>query len=522
MLKKTETTKDLFIVALLSTALFYIAAHGHRFTNAMFSGDSLYNVYQNDSAWQIALGRFMQPILTFLRGGIESPFLICVLAVAFMVLSVFLMVDFLQLRRVVSIVAVAAMMTCNITVLTTNATFLSWSDYYSIALFLAVLSVWFMKKDKLLFYALGAISLSLSMGIYQAYLCVAIAMVMMYFLFQMLEKPTLKDTCIRLVKYLLTFLAAAVIYYVIWKVFQKVFNIWTAENYNGLSSVGDYSDTTIGAVLATTYQKVFQFFYEPYVFITMPFRGESLSIVWVYILRFCNLLAVLLLLLALVIKNLRSKTNLWHRLMQVAILLCFPFGINFVCFISKGMEHTLMIYAFCMVYVLAIKVTEGCQSEEVVAWSFKKVSKSWIVALAVLAIITWSNIVYSNQVYLKKDLQDKATLSLMTRIVYEIESMEGYVAGETPVSFYGSFAADTSCITVLEAFKDLNPYGMGKSPLLYVGTDYAYLTYILNVNMNLVRINDTDGTIKQMPVYPAEGSVAYVDGTVVVKVSELD
>jgi hypothetical protein len=107
----------------------------------------------------------------------------------------------------------------------------------------------------------------------------------------------------------------------------------------------------------------------------------------------------------------------------------------------------------------------------------------------------------------------------MNRIVHDIEEMDGYVAGETPVAFLGSFER-TDYTGHLEHFEDILPYGMGKTPLLYEGTDYAYLKYMMNVNMNLIRIAGDHETILNMPTYPSQGSVAYVDGVVVVKISQ--
>lgn len=522
MLKKIESSKDLFITTFSFTFLFYILAHGYRFVNSMFSGDSLLMIHQNDSAWEIALGRFVQPILVMLRGGMESPYLICMISVIFLSLSAFLVVDFLEINRVLSVVLVSAVMTCNATVLATNATFLSYADFYIIALFLSVFGVWLIKKEKLIYLILGAVSLSISIGTYQAYISLSIGLVMIHFIFKMTENPGFKSIFRSVMKYFVTFLATAIIYYVVWKIFQNIFGIWTADTYNGMASVGEYSLASIGEVIATAYANVFSYFLNPDTFITMPFRGVSLSIVWVYILRFCNILVLLLLLLTLVIKNLKCKTNWWQRALQVLIVVLFPLGINFVCLVSGGMEHTLMIYAFCLVYVLAVKSAEDCLAEitTIKLGSICKASIPWFTVLASLAVLSWSNVVYSNQVYFKKDLQDKAIFSMLTRIVYEVESMEGYVPGETPVAFYGSFENNDN-ITDIEVFKDIKPYGMGKSPLTYEGTDYAYLKYILNVNMNFTRVGDQNPMIQQMPIYPAEGSVAYVDGTIVVKIADV-
>lgn len=38
--------------------------------NNLFSHDSLLEIFQDDSAWQIALGRWAHPFLIFLRGGL--------------------------------------------------------------------------------------------------------------------------------------------------------------------------------------------------------------------------------------------------------------------------------------------------------------------------------------------------------------------------------------------------------------------------------------------------------------------
>jgi hypothetical protein len=97
--------------------------------------------------------------------------------------------------------------------------------------------------------------------------------------------------------------------------------------------------------------------------------------------------------------------------------------------------------------------------------------------------------------------------------------MEGYVAGETPVAFWGSFER-TDYTKHIENFEDVMPHGMGKTSLLYENTEYAYLKYMMNVNMNLTRNYGDVETVINMPTYPNEGSIAYVDGIIVVKISE--
>ena len=55
-------------------------------------------------------------------------------------------------------------------------------------------------------------------------------------------------------------------------------------------------------------------------------------------------------------------------------------------------------------------------------------------------LLSASNIIYANQIYLKKELEYQSTLSVMTGLTERLESTPGYIPGETSVSFLGSLA----------------------------------------------------------------------------------
>lgn len=501
------------------TILFYLLANGYNFFHQMHAGDSLFMVYQNDAAWEISLGRFIQPFLVSMRGGLTPPFLISVLSMLWLSLSLYLVMDFLEIRKLPSVILTASVMTCNITILSLNATFLPYLDFYVFALFLAVFGVWLMKRETAVSFVLGSLSLSASLGIYQSYICVSIALMMIYFLYRMPQLQTFGAACKKILKYAAAFLAAAVVYYGMWKLFQAVFHIGTADSYNGLASLGDYSEISIGNAIVAAYRNVLNYFVYPEVFVTNTFRGVPMSLFWRYLLRLCNLAVVTVGLFALVRTNLKHRTSPWQRILQLMIVVLFPIGINFVCILSKGMEHSLMIYAFNFVYIMAIKITEKEFLDSGNTAEKRKGGMPWKVVLAALMLLYWSNVVYSNQAYLKKDFQESAAQSLLTRIVYKIESTEGYVPGVTPVGISGNFES-SPCIAEAGPLGEIVVYGMGKTALTYPADNYAFLSYVLNMNMNLVVVNSEDEAIREMPVYPAEGSVAYVEGTLVVKVSE--
>lgn len=511
-MKKENGTTLKFIS--VTTVLCYLLAHGYRIGNMIFSGDSLLMIYQNDYAWQIALGRCFQPVWLFLRGSITSPWLISFLAIFWLTISVYFLVDILNIRSRFLMAAVSMVMTMNLTLTVANATFLPWVDLYAFALFMAVFAVWLLQKGKKLLACLGIILLALSLGTYQAYICVAIALIMILVMQDLYSKREWKATFKNILRYLICLLLAGVFYYVCWKMFQKIFHVWTSDSYNGLAGMGDYTGVSLPGLVILTYKNVLNYFWNPEVFVSLYFRGISLSIFWICIIRILNVAILAAILISTFYIHYKKKTNWWQRVLQVILLLLFPLGINAVCILSKGMEHSLMVYAFIFVYILAVKLINDMEINN------KRKRHGIIAMAAVLGIVSWVNTVYSNQVYLKKQMQETAAISLMTRIVNDVESMEGYVPGITPVAFVGTFN-NSPCLKSDEALKDIVPYGMGNTTMFYIGTDYAVLTHMMNVNMNLIRLTGDEIESLNMPDYPMEGSVAYVGDTLVIKISDV-
>lgn len=524
----TKQNKEILKWSILSVIVFSLVTHGYRFSNNMYSHDSLLMIYQNDYAWQIALGRFVQPILIFFRGSLCNPWLISVCAVFWTILSVYFLVRLLNINHVAGVILSAGVLVCNMTMVVANASYLPWVDFYALACFCGIFGIWCFKQGStslsssnfgktILWYITGIFVLVCSMGIYQSYICVAIGLAMMDILASLIKKSEFKEALRKIICYVLSLVLVALLYYVTWKCIQKVFQIWTADSYNGLAAVGDYSDTSVITTFFNTYGQVFYFLWNPDTFKSVIYRSYFLGEIWKWILRLANILIVCDILVQVVVTNIRQKTALWQRVLQIILLLIFPFGINFVSFISKGMEHTLMIFAFSLIYVLSLQL-----NDHIFVDSKPKLLVRIVLVLPFILLL-WSNVVYANQVYLKKELQAEATVSLMTRVVVDIEDTEGYVAGETPVAFYGNFQT-SEYVQELADFEEITPYGMGKSSVTYVGADYSMLKYQLNVNMNLIRVDATnEDMMKQidaMPCYPEQGSINYIEDVLVVKIAD--
>lgn len=508
--KTYEKPVQRYLCVFCSVVFWYLFAHGYRFSNNMFAHDALLQIYQDDSAWQIALGRVLQPILLFLRGGLCNPWLISFCAVLWLSFSVYLVVDLLEIRKLISINMISGVMACNAVLTALNASFLPWVDFFMLSLFLAVAGVWLCKKGTWRFLCLGAITLAVAMGIYQAYISVSIVLVIFLLLREVQESSELKHFIKKAVYYCVALLAAALLYYLMWQIIRRIFGIWVADSYNGLAALGDYTETSLLSTIGLAYQKVFYYLTHPDTFVTMTFRGRSLSIVWKYLLCGVNIIVVAGLIFMVLLKNLKKGRKIWQYLFQVLLLLALPAAMNFVCIISKGNDHILTLYALVLLYVFVIGLAE-------------EKNRIWIrvaVCLSVFCMI-WTNVVYANQIYLKRELQDRAITSFMTRIVVDMEKMEGYEPGITPVAFSGPFGS-SPYLQEMEGLEDLLPYGMTKTPLTYTGTEEAFMKYELAVPINYTRVSWDDPEVVRMPTYPNEGSIAYVGEVLVIKISDIE
>ncbi len=533
-----------------SLSFFYVVCNGYRFFHQAFAGDALLMIHQNDAAWQIALGRFFQPVLIMCRGGLETPFLISVLAILWLSLSVYFFCEVFSLDTPLHFLCIGALFGSNISLIVANASFLPWVDFYALALLFSILSVWLWSHFEIKYFFVGIVLLALSMGIYQAYVCVALGMLILIFLKKFSQAP-MPSVAAAAVLYGIPLAASFLLYFVTWKIFQRIFHIWTSDSYNGLSSVGNYSGQSIPSLFLATYRHVWDYLWNPDVYVTMSFRGVSLSLVVLWGIRLCNLLILLLLILRLL--TLLKKLPKANRIFSVLLFLLFPFGINFVCFLSKDMEHSLMIFAFCLIYAAVPILTPPSSSEQKydTLWQMtrrpdpiprgaseaadrilressssgetdsvspdRKKTSSIAFIIAIVAVV-WTNIIFANQLYLKRELQEEAAHSLMTRILYEIEHTPGYEPGITPVAFSGSFET-TPYTDNPNVFSDLHPWGVGHTSMTYIGTDYAYLEYVLNAHLNLTRIDAAD--VANLPVYPSAGSVSFIGDTLVVKISDI-
>ena len=142
-------------------------------------------------------------------------------------------------------------------------------------------------------------------------------------------------------------------------------------------------------------------------------------------------------------------------------------------------------------------------------------------ALCLLCGLLFQNIVLSNSLYLKKSLEQKATLSFMTRLTDDLYDVDCYQPGVTKVCIIGRPELSGK-MPGFESLYGVTGVNMPSSTTHY-GTYEGYFQYVLNLPVHLVSRSEQSALmaseIKAMPSYPAEGSMRWIGEILVIKLN---
>lgn len=110
-------------------------------------------------------------------------------------------------------------------------------------------------------------------------------------------------------------------------------------------------------------------------------------------------------------KNYDKKT----KILITILFLIIPFGMNITYILDGGYAHDMMKYAYWFIYVfILILVCDAFAMSEI-----KEKSKEILKILPCILVFSmlWGNTQLANETYLKKDIESKATLAYMNRVL---------------------------------------------------------------------------------------------------------
>lgn len=505
--RTSSAQRAAFLACFVSGYLVHLFA----FTNIIPNSDGLSRVF--DPQQMTVSGRWFLHYASALNSFTQMPALIGFFSMVFLALAAAGIVGVLGMRSR-SLAALLGVSMAAFPCMGYTFLYMFTASAYCLAIFLAVLAVAMAKKGWRWAVA-GSLLLALSMGIYQAYAAVAVALSVLLILKQCLShRAQCKETAVLGVR-LLAFLAVgAVAYYVILQVFLKVKGLELLE-YLGMSQAGSgYPIAQLPSLLLSAYKQVVVFFFVP---------GSSNAFT-TPLMAGLDVLAALL--AAVCFFAILVRRSLWREAWRVAgavvMLLLLPVAVSFAQIISPYSDATpIMKYPYVLVYAAVLLCADLGLS--LLPRPRAGVAVSWALAACMVCLCLYgANI--NNILYTASEQAHRSTLSYATRLMERIESCPGYT-GEEEIVIIGSFPVDR-IYSQIESYALVDHYSV---PLNTVAPLNKHIYYYLQDWLN-IPVEEPDEEVmlevsqskefQKMPLYPADGSVQKLDGRIVVKIQE--
>jgi len=511
-----QREKRLLLLALGCVFGWGLLAHAYGFLNGSFSHDGLNAIFADgvEVYWKMQLGRFGAVIYRrLIRGRLHLPWLLGMLSLLWTGLAAYLTAKLLRLRRPAAVALVSGVMIVNLSTIAMCGSYLYEMDMNLFAVLLAALAVFLWDRFDWPGTVLGALLVTGVLSFYQSLLAVVIGLILLRCIRRLLDGERFALVFFSGLQSLPMLVIGGGLYTLLLRHMERTRGVpFNTGSYNSVFRAMERTeaDPRLFDALGDVYRSFAAAFFD---------SGAShlnARTLWLHVLLAALAAALLLLFLA------RGKTGRTEKLLLLVLTALLPLGLNVARLFSGRDGHDLMKYAFWLSYLLPLLLADA------EALPLPRAAKAGRAAAALMAaLLLWGSVYTANAVYVKKDLEQKATLSLMTRVLGRLENTEGYVPGETELVFVGANGALNPELYGFSTYADITGADAvsaipGSFSTYYYNAYRAYFTYVLNTRVLLADdaawdAMQTDERVLAMPVYPAQGCIRELDGLWVVK-----
>lgn len=486
----------------LATWILGLLAHAYRFFNYLPTWDSMYNFKGTGATFYS--GRCFLGFFSGLSSEYDMPWVNGFFSLFYISIAVVLLIDLFQIKSRLGVVLLAALVVTFPTVTSTFA-YMFTADGYMMAFLLAVLGVYLTWKWKYGIW-LGIVCIGLSMGTYQAYVSVALVIILMIGIRDLLlDCKAFKEAFFADWKYFALMVGGMVFYKVVDSLINAYYGI-ELTSYQGIGSMGILSPIEYVLALRKSLGALDDIWYlreglpvgNPYAIAnTVVVLFVAVTTVWLMIKN----------------KTYKNVPGAIVTFLAAGLLPLAAFAVNFV---SSGvLYHTLMEMGVCFVYLWMLLYIERGKWEQ----KFAKVWKT--LGLLTLVYLVYYNTINANLAYNSMNISYEKTYGVCSDILNRIGDLEEYPE-VTRFATMGTYKADSSGV------EDIHPSIMGVSQDVFLEGDWHYLA-MWNYNFGrafAMASGDEKTAIKEteeyqeMPIYPAKGSVDVINGVIVIKFEE--
>lgn len=494
----------------LSLFLCGFLCHGYMLLNKIPNFDDAVALYVKGLSYTV--GRWFLPITAMLTKGISIPLIIGTFSIVFIIASAFLICDLFDVTYEPYIFLIGCIMLSFPTV-TGTFTFMFTADAYFLSLLFVCAAIRLLKeKSSTLRLAAAIVLICCSIGIYQAYFDVACALALLYFMFLLAAKE--KENAGKVFGKGVLLLAALAGGMVLYLLVNRIVFFVTGIRYQA-SSLAELLHNFPKA-LVRSYREFFSLFLRDFVGVSYC---KAVRMVFVLaVVAFAGGYEVLL-----VRKMKKTGNPFWFVLGNIAFVL-LPVACNAINFamINREMD-TLMVYSYVLVPILPFFIIRNFKQDGTGRWESRLVELGKAGICLLMLLLFWQYALQSNRAYLGMDLAKQAAASYFTTMITEIKMTEGY-HDEMPVAFVGEESKDRTVFNNGEAYRgdvrgtmNLKRYINMYSREWFMGYYCGFLPAPYEGDKEEL-MNRPE--VVKMPCYPDEGSVAIVDGVLIVKIGD--
>ena len=484
----------------LITLFVGIIIHLFALTNKLIHGDELAFLF--DKGNSTILGRWFLDVTKYIFPNYSMPAFNGFIALILLSLSACLISEILEIKHDLNKILIGLIL-ISFPTITCTMSYMFTVHSYMLALLMAILSVYFGKKNKKTFWCLSVVLLTLSLGIYQAYISITATLFLLILISKTLYGENIKNIVLEALKFFIILVISLILYAIINKIVINILNV-ELSSYQGVSTMGNYRLKGIWNGIVAAYKYVFSSFFEKNVMTPM----SALRITYIVCFIF-NIVSIS-------VKICKNKENILNSVVVIFFVLLLPITMNIIYILNEKVQvYAVMLLGYSFIFISSILIIDNNQKPNFL---------ERIIKLLLIIQIFFCTIL-ANENYLQMHIAYENAYSFYESLISRITQTEGFDA-ETKIVIVGNYYSKE--LNNMEEFSELLPTNTFTSSFEVINaySKLNFIKYYIGFEGDFIDENEARNVLKNneefinMPKYPYYGSIKKIEDLLVVKLSE--
>ena len=509
MIEKIKQDKAGFLRMVIFSLCWGILAHGMALFNKFSFHDDV--TYFNGLGRTYTSGRWMLGLMgetaQLLTGSMHysTPVVKGLITILCLGIILYLVFSMLEIKDTFMIFLVSGLFVA-FPAITGIFGYMFTAPYYYAAAMAGVVGVYIWNRKRNILSAVICIFLmACATGTYQANLPICVCALVLTLLDDIYHsEASLTDYVKKAVSFMFICGGSVAVYVILGRVFARIHGV-EISGYKGISNMGMTGIGGYAERILTAYRV---FFLAPDGLGNMfPFSSRYFHLVLIIV---CMILA------AVMLAGIFQKSVLKGCVMTF-IFIIFPLMADLI-YVMVGWDevHGLMTYAEVFVFILAAWLRKSTNT------GYPAVSLAGKGIVCLMAILLFMNIRFDNICYAKAEVLQTQAIGYFNVLAAKITSLEEYTP-ETPVVYIGEYKKEESGSSdIREWFEPIRIFPYTWNSLINDLKWKKFMAFWCSFDPTVGSPDkfEHSNVVKNMPNYPKQGSVRYIDGSIVVKFAD--